>query len=236
MTPIASLRTVADLLGSSRLGAREAASQGKIDVRPRKAPIERQTITAATADHVISIRGAGAATVRNLHFEGLDIAAANRDTVFLTSAADCRFRACRIENAGERGVYVHHAAERITAADSEVCLHGLNGVEFKGAPFGGPDINKHHVVENCRIHHCGILIGHGAGVRIGGKGVYGRTFEQWKRHFDKNSLTVDPRFVDPARHDCRLQANWPAVNLGIKSIDTAQIGLTDKYPARLSRE
>ena len=63
-----------------------------------------------------------------------------------------------------------------------------------------------------------------------------RSFGAWQRMFDKNSLTVDPKFVDAAKHDYRLKADSPALKLGIRSIDTSKIGLTDAYPKRLDRE
>ena len=42
---------------------------------------------------------------------------------------------------------------------------------------------------------------------------------------DKNSLAVDPLFVDPANGDFRLQPNSPALKLGIKSLDLSNVGL-----------
>ena len=42
---------------------------------------------------------------------------------------------------------------------------------------------------------------------------------------DKNSLAIDPLFVDPANGDFRLQPNSPAIKLGIKSLDLSTVGL-----------
>ena len=42
---------------------------------------------------------------------------------------------------------------------------------------------------------------------------------------DKNSLSVDPLFVDAAKGDFRLQPNSPALKLGIKSLDLSNVGL-----------
>lgn len=56
---------------------------------------------------------------------------------------------------------------------------------------------------------------------------YGDDFEQWQaRGMDRNSLVADPRFVAPDRCDFRLRPDSPALKLGVKSIDTSQIGLT----------
>ena len=45
---------------------------------------------------------------------------------------------------------------------------------------------------------------------------------------DKNSLAVDPLFVDPANGDFRLQPNSPALKLGIKPLDLSNVGLVKK--------
>ena len=42
---------------------------------------------------------------------------------------------------------------------------------------------------------------------------------------DKNSLAIDPLFVDPANGDFRLQPNSPALKLGIKPLDLSNVGL-----------
>ena len=435
------LMNILDLLDQSG-ECQISAKEGKLYVWPRKTPIESQTYAVATADYVISVTGTDGKTVRNLHFENLDLTMANKDIVYFTAAEGCSIRACRIENAWERGVHVRGPAQKITVADSEIRHVGFNGVELKGLPFGGPYVNKGHLIENNHIHHCGVIIGHSAGVRIedsgdsrvlhnhihhsprygtsvksltpkfmsnpehkkdrykylhsrnnvlaynhihhvcldsedtgamqswgpgrdnvydhnlihdvgaphillssgiymddqtdyftvtnniiyniygrghvqviyakgidnkldnnvlianrncgaamrtkasgvayghrythniivmenpsagiyqfddgdrnrvvecennvyfkpsgglriAGRSPYGKSLEEWRRTFDKNSLTVDPLFVDPAKHDYRLKPNSPALKLGIKSIDASGIGLTDKFPRRLDRE
>ena len=42
---------------------------------------------------------------------------------------------------------------------------------------------------------------------------------------DKNSLAIDPLFVDAVNGDFRLQTNSPALELGIKSLDLSNVGL-----------
>jgi parallel beta-helix repeat protein len=56
----------------------------------------------------------------------------------------------------------------------------------------------------------------------------GLTLEQWqaKHCQDQGSLIADPRFVDPRKHDFRLQAGSPARRLGIQSLDVSQSGRT----------
>ncbi len=48
--------------------------------------------------------------------------------------------------------------------------------------------------------------------------------------FDQNTKIADPNFVDVEARDYRLKENSPALDMGIKSIDTAQIGLLQDYP------
>ena len=61
------------------------------------------------------------------------------------------------------------------------------------------------------------------------------TFEEWKAHpkninrYDANSITADPLFMDAENHDYRLQTDSPALSLGIRSIETQNIGLTKDF-------
>jgi hypothetical protein len=55
---------------------------------------------------------------------------------------------------------------------------------------------------------------------------YEEPFAQWQaKGHDRNGLVADPKFVDPARYDFRLQPDSPALKLGIRSIDTSTVGL-----------
>ena len=52
------------------------------------------------------------------------------------------------------------------------------------------------------------------------------TFAEWQAHgHDRNSLIADPKFVDAAHFDFRLQPDSPAFQLGFVPIDVSQIGL-----------
>ena len=56
--------------------------------------------------------------------------------------------------------------------------------------------------------------------------VYGEPFSDWQaKGPDKNSVVADPKFVDAARFDFRLQPDSPALALGFEPIDTSQVGL-----------
>lgn len=136
-------------------------------VWPTKAPIEQQDIVVSSAKHVIAIEGRSPSRpARNLHFEGLDIGISNDDAVRISGAEDCAFRFCKIENGGNNGVCVLGHAQRITLYGNLIREHGYCGVSLEGLGPGMPDVNHHHRVENNHIHHCGRLIGHGAGVYI----------------------------------------------------------------------
>ncbi|OHB63859.1 MAG: hypothetical protein A2168_08745 [Planctomycetes bacterium RBG_13_50_24] len=52
------------------------------------------------------------------------------------------------------------------------------------------------------------------------------SFEQWQElGRDKNSIVADPMFIDPDRHDFRLDPNSPAIKLGFKPFDYTKAGV-----------
>ncbi|NMC20552.1 MAG: hypothetical protein GYA33_09040, partial [Thermogutta sp.] len=53
-----------------------------------------------------------------------------------------------------------------------------------------------------------------------------RSFAEWQAlGLDRHSLLADPRFIDPAEYDFRLQPASPALGLGFQPIDVSQVGL-----------
>ncbi len=55
---------------------------------------------------------------------------------------------------------------------------------------------------------------------------YRRTFAEWQAlGLDRHSLVADPKFVDPAAHDFRLQPDSPALRLGFQPFDISRVGL-----------
>ena len=55
---------------------------------------------------------------------------------------------------------------------------------------------------------------------------YDGDFAAWQaKGLDRNGRVADPRFVDAAKYDFRLQPDSPALALGFKSIDTRECGL-----------
>jgi len=60
------------------------------------------------------------------------------------------------------------------------------------------------------------------------------TWAQWQATgMDRNSVLADPKFVDPARHDYRLQPDSPALTLGFEPIPMDKMGLYES-PQRAS--
>ncbi|MDP6636756.1 MAG: right-handed parallel beta-helix repeat-containing protein [Phycisphaerae bacterium] len=63
-----------------------------------------------------------------------------------------------------------------------------------------------------------------------------RSYAAWRKElggrFDAHSVTADPKFVDPDKHDYRLKPDSPARKLGFKPIDTSKIGLKPDHPKR----
>ncbi|HOA52986.1 MAG TPA: hypothetical protein PKI05_12090, partial [Thermogutta sp.] len=52
-----------------------------------------------------------------------------------------------------------------------------------------------------------------------------RTFQEWQQlGFDLHSLVADPKFVDPAKDDYRLQPDSPAFQLSFQPIPVEKIG------------
>jgi hypothetical protein len=55
---------------------------------------------------------------------------------------------------------------------------------------------------------------------------YGQSFAEWQAQgHDRHGAVADPKFVDAAHADFRLQPDSPALKLGIRSIDTRRVGL-----------
>lgn len=55
---------------------------------------------------------------------------------------------------------------------------------------------------------------------------YRRSFAEWQAlGLDRHSVVADPKFVDPAAHDFRLQPDSPALRLGFQPLDISRVGL-----------
>ena len=75
----------------------------------------------------------------------------------------------------------------------------------------------------------------GQSVRV--RGIEGGTLADWRKlGFDEHSVIADPLFVEPEGGDFRLRPESPALKLGFRPIQVEQIGLEEKYRARLENE
>ena len=165
-------------------------SKEKVYCWPTREPIEEQEIVIPVAENVIRIEGSNAdAPMRNLHFEGLDLSIANGDVVHITGAQDCSVRNCLIENGCGSGVAIMGAAERVELYGNLIRHNGYCGVTLEGLSPGQADANHHHVVENNHIHHCGELVGHGAGVYISQSG-HNKILHNHIHHMPRYGTTI----------------------------------------------
>ena len=136
---------------------------------PRQGPIENQVIITSCPDPLLALRGGGAGEpVRNVHFRDLNLSIANGSLVHLSHVQDCSIRGCLLENARGDGVVVAGRASGVAICDNLIREQGANGVNLSGlGPGPAADGAAYQVVvENNHIHHCGRLVGHGAGVVI----------------------------------------------------------------------
>jgi formylglycine-generating enzyme required for sulfatase activity len=136
---------------------------------PRRTPFENQVVVASCANPLIAVRGEGAGKpVRNLHFRDLNLSIANGAVVQISNAQDCSIQSCLVENGGGDGVSVTGHAAGVDIRSNLIRQHGANGVALSGLGSGPPADGEacQAVVENNHIHHCGRLVGHGAGVVV----------------------------------------------------------------------
>ncbi len=146
-------------------------SERKVYVWPTEGEVNMQYYSVSTADNAIRVVGTPDNMVQNVHFKNLDISGANADAVYFDNAKDCSIKYCKIENGYRMGVGLYNKSQNITLYGNEISEHGHRGVYLCGGyPTGKPYMNFGHKVVNNHIHHCGRLIGHGAGVQMLGSG------------------------------------------------------------------
>ncbi len=145
--------------------------EGKVYCWPRDGAIAEQEIVVSTAENVVRVSGkAPGWYVQGLELRNLHLGIANGHAVVLSGVKDCGLIACLVENGGEDGVAVLGHAEGVKIAANDIRYHGRNGVLLRGLEPGEPDVNKGHLAEYNHIHHCGRLVGHGAGVYVSQSG------------------------------------------------------------------
>jgi len=164
--------------------------------RPEGSP-EELAVVAPTINRVIELRGdSPQAPVQNIQIEGLTVSVskfgrhftetrgthgktiwnepANRDAaIYLEHADHCSVRSCEIRNAGYNGITLNGRAQHNEVYGNRIEQAGFHGVLLIGyAPRTGTtlDVNKRNEIVNNHIHHCGRLVGHGAGVFVHSSG------------------------------------------------------------------
>ena len=118
--------------------------------RPRQGRPEENTYVVSTARALISVEGKSDAIVRNVHFEGIDLAISDEDILTFSKAENCSVRFCRIENARDTAVEINDHAQRIVVYGNEIRQNGMHGAALNGRGPGREDVNHHNVVENNR--------------------------------------------------------------------------------------
>jgi hypothetical protein len=132
----------------------------RIYYKPRRTPIDRQAIIAATMDRLIDIDGAS-----NIQFEGLTFKVSDGLLEVLPSLAlhsnvkgglirlgDARniaIKYCRLLNSGQNGVIVEGDIEKCVIYGNLITQTTSGGVRFVGGN------NRDNVIENNYVHHVG---------------------------------------------------------------------------------
>ncbi|MBC8869323.1 MAG: right-handed parallel beta-helix repeat-containing protein [Planctomycetes bacterium] len=128
--------------------------------KPRRTPIEEQTIIAATVDWIIDIDGAS-----NIQFEGLTFKVSDGllevlpslalhsnvkgGLIRLGDARDIVIKYCRLLNSGQNGVIVEGDVEKCTIYGNLITHTVSGGVRFVGGN------NRDNVIANNYVHHVG---------------------------------------------------------------------------------
>jgi len=136
------------------------AGSHKLYYRPRRAPLEQQSIIAPTVDRLLSIDGA-----RGVQFEGLTFKVSDGmlqvppslalhsnikgGLVHLGDAQDIVIKYCRLLNSGQNGVVVEGDIEKCTIYGNLITQVTSGGVRFVGGN------NRDNVIENNYVHHVG---------------------------------------------------------------------------------
>lgn len=136
------------------------SSSRRLYYKPRRMPIQQQTIVAATVDRIIDIDGA-----MNIRFEGLTFKVANGSLEVLPSLAlhsnikgglirlgnarGIAVKYCRLLNSGQNGVIVEGDMEECSIYGNLITQTVSGGVRFVGGN------NRDNVIENNYVHHVG---------------------------------------------------------------------------------
>ncbi|WP_405296764.1 right-handed parallel beta-helix repeat-containing protein [Algibacter sp. Ld11] len=93
--------------------------------------------------------------------------------IYFENVNSCSLDNCLVSNAGYNGVSMVWNAQNNIIKNSEIKNCGFHAVLLSGyrAEFGSKaDFNKKNVITNNHLHHCGDLVGHGAGIFVWASG------------------------------------------------------------------
>ncbi len=167
---------------------------GELFYMPAEGAVDGHEIVIPTVTRILDIRGESPDNpVRNITFSGITFSVskfgslftetkngthgdtpwnepANKEgALYLEFTENCGIEGCRITNAGYSGISLVWANRNARISGCEIADCGFHGVLVSGyrASFGKDmDLNRDHLVTNNWIHHCGKLVGHGAGIFI----------------------------------------------------------------------
>ncbi|HHM12478.1 MAG TPA: hypothetical protein ENJ16_02925, partial [Planctomycetaceae bacterium] len=128
--------------------------------RPRKLPIEKQTILAPAVTRLISVENAS-----NLEFRGLAFAVSDGlldvaptlplhanikgGLIHLRNASRIAIRDCRLSQSGQNGIVVEGGVRDTTISGNEITATASGGIRFVGGD------NRGMLIENNYLHHLG---------------------------------------------------------------------------------
>ncbi|NOX54051.1 MAG: right-handed parallel beta-helix repeat-containing protein, partial [Planctomycetes bacterium] len=136
--------------------------------RPRRTPIEKQTILAPDVSRLISLDGASRITFQGLNFQVCDgllevIPALSLHSkirgglIHLKDAKDVTIKNCQFSNSGQNGIIVEGGVVRCTIEGNVITRVASGGIRFvEGGNRGGRIENNwiHHIGEGIYIYGC----------------------------------------------------------------------------------
>lgn len=162
---------------------------GILYYKPRKLPIDKQQIVAATVLHLIEVCGKSIdAPAGNIRFENLDLVLSDRKAdvadetrqtncdgmVFLQNAQSVTVRNCRLKNAGMSAIAINGANQGHQVCNNRIeevlqngiCLWGHMHPDKEVAGLSERYLNKGHTIDNNYIGRYGKFVGHSCGIEI----------------------------------------------------------------------
>ena len=145
---------------------------GEIYYKPKKLPIEEQTISIPVDGNMFVFKGKNEKTVaKNIIFEGVEFTetARNADAVKMNNARNIQIKDCIIHNIGASAVDISGFSQNNKITGNKMYDIGHSGVNISNSSSEIVTC-KGNVVHNNYIYNLGRVIGHGAGVNVSATG------------------------------------------------------------------